>query len=179
MITSTKSLTPRISSLTLVSITTVTPLKLHEWERFIQLLRWPLLPKGSTKVHIYIASGRYKSVEDLVQENSSEVVIHIATRYHSLQITIKEYNSKRLSATIDYTWNSGKALSFMAQIVLGIGLVDKVLCPSVTIKDELTCGNTELATDVAFVNAIPQATTRRKLASSTQWNNTHRGHLRY
>jgi type III restriction enzyme len=137
-------------------------LKLREWERFISLLcaNRPYQKEAIKSAIIYLASGKYKSIEDLVSENSRKNP-QIQTRYHSLQ----EYNKKiqipnRLSATIDLATGAGKSFVMygIAQIALGIGLVEKalVLCPSLTIKDELTRKFLSLATDSRLLNAIPQ-----------------------
>lgn len=141
-----------------------THLKLHEWERFMHLLcadRYYQKEAIKTSL-IYIASGTYKSIEDLVKENSRKNPT-IVSRYHSLH----DYNKriqlpKRLSATLDLATGTGKSFIIygIAQIALGLGLVNKVLvlCPSITIKDELTRKFIELATDSRLLNAIPRST---------------------
>jgi len=103
---------------------------------------------------IYLASGRYSKIEDLVEENyqnNSELQI----KYTSLQ----DYKNhlqlpNKLFANIDIATGGGKSYVIygVAQIMLGIGLIDKVLvlCPSLTIesglmeKFESLSGNSEL-----------------------------------
>jgi type III restriction enzyme len=138
--------------------------KLHEWERFINLLcadRYYQREAIKTAI-IYLASGKYKSIEDLVRENSKKNS-SIITRHHSLHDYEKRLQlPKRLSATLDLATGTGKSFVIygIAQIALGLGLVERVLvlCPSLTIKDELTRKFTQLAADSRLVNAIPLGT---------------------
>jgi len=103
---------------------------------------------------IYLESGRYSKIEDLVEENyqnNSELQI----KYTSLQ----DYKNhlqlpNKLFANIDIATGGGKSYVIygVAQIMLGLGLIDKVLvlCPSLTIesglmeKFESLSGNSEL-----------------------------------
>ncbi|WP_196011780.1 DEAD/DEAH box helicase [Alistipes onderdonkii] len=109
---------------------------------------------------IYLTSTRYHSIEDLVKENYAEND-QLRLRYNSEE----EYLSKiqlanRLSACIDLATGTGKSYVMygIAQIALGLGLVDKVLVlgpPSLTIERELMQKFSILSTDSALRNAIP------------------------
>lgn len=137
-------------------------LKLHDWERFINLLCADRRYQKEA-IHaalIYLASGKYDRIEDLVRENARRNP-NIAARYASLQDYTKRLQlPNRLSATIDLATGTGKSFVIyaVAQIALGLGLVDKVLvlCPSLTIKDELTRKFYALSTDKRLLDAIPQ-----------------------
>ncbi|MBU1132326.1 DEAD/DEAH box helicase family protein, partial [Patescibacteria group bacterium] len=86
---------------------------------------------------IYFASGEYKSIENLVEENFRKND-ELQKRYKN----VREYQKNlplpnKLSAAIDLATGTGKSYVIygVAQIALGLGLVDKVLvlCPSLTI----------------------------------------------
>ena len=90
---------------------------------------------------IYLASGEYRYIEDLVEENWSKN-LKLQERYRNTQ----EYRRKlqlprKLSGVIDLATGTGKSYVIygIAQIALGLGLVDKVLvlCPSLTIESGL------------------------------------------
>lgn len=103
---------------------------------------------------IYLAGGRYEKIEDLVEENYKSNA-ELQTKY----LSIEEYKKhlqlpNKLFANIDIATGTGKSYVIygIAQIMLGLGLVDKVLvlCPSITIESGLTekfkslSGNAEL-----------------------------------
>jgi type III restriction enzyme len=137
-------------------------LKLNEWERFLNILCGDrFYQKEAIKsALIYLASGNYLCIEDLVQENSRNNP-QLITRYHS----IEDYKKKvqlpgKLSATIDLATGTGKSFVIygIAQIALGVGIIDKVLvlCPSITIREELTKKFTLLASDKRLIDALPE-----------------------
>lgn len=87
---------------------------------------------------IYIASGEYSSIEELIAENWRNNP-EIRERYKD----VREYEKNlqlphKLSGVIDLATGTGKSYVMygIAQIALGLGLVDKVLvlCPSLTIE---------------------------------------------
>ena len=118
-------------------------LNLTKWDRFLDVLCGDrqYQREAIENVIIYLASGRYKSIEDLVRENwNKNPELHTRYRdvneyFHHLQLPNK------LSATIDLATGTGKSYVIygIAQIMLGLGLVDKVLalCPSLTIEKGL------------------------------------------
>lgn len=109
---------------------------------------------------IYLSSGRYEKIEDLVEENyqnNSE----IQEKYNSLEEYKRNLQlSNKLFANIDLATGSGKSYVIygIAQIMLGLGFVDKVLvlCPSLTIESGLTEKFESLSGNAELKNAIPQ-----------------------
>jgi len=89
----------------------------------------------------FLASGEYRTIEDLVEENF-RANDELQKRYKD----VRDYQRNlplphKLSAVIDLATGTGKSYLIygIAQIALGLGLVDKVLvlCPSLTIESEL------------------------------------------
>jgi type III restriction enzyme len=119
-------------------------LNLDEWECFLDKLCGDreYQKESIRNAIIFLASGRYKTTEDLVIENyknNSE----LKNKYSSLEEYQKHIQlSGKLSANIDLATATGKSYVIygIAQIMLGLGLVDKVLvlCPSLTIESGLT-----------------------------------------
>lgn len=90
---------------------------------------------------IFLASEKYKTTEDLVHENYSK-----NSELHKKYLTLDDYfNSlqlpNKLYANIDLATGTGKSYVIygIAQIMLGLDLVDKVLvlCPSLTIESAI------------------------------------------
>ncbi|MFH1744710.1 MAG: DEAD/DEAH box helicase family protein [bacterium] len=90
---------------------------------------------------IFLASGEYSSIESLVEENFRKND-ELQKRYKD----VRDYQRNlplphKLSAVIDLATGTGKSYVIygIAQIALGLGLVDKVLvlCPSLTIESGL------------------------------------------
>ncbi|WP_457564897.1 DEAD/DEAH box helicase family protein [Caminibacter sp.] len=103
---------------------------------------------------IYLASGRYAKIENLVEENYKNNP-ELQVKYTSLQGYKNHLQlPNKLFANIDIATGGGKSYVIygVAQIMLGLGLIDKilVLCPSLTIESGLTkkfeslSGNSEL-----------------------------------
>ncbi len=109
---------------------------------------------------IYLASDEYNSIEDLVEENwrsNSE----LRERYRD----VREYQQKlqfprKLSGVIDLATGTGKSYVIygIAQIALGLGLVDKVLvlCPSLTIESGLKEKFENLSGDDGIKATLPE-----------------------
>ena len=110
-------------------------LDLDEWDRYLDILaegrKYQI--EAIRKSVIYLASGKYTKLEELILENyrnnfimqeKYETVDHY---YSNLQIRNK------LFANIDLATGTGKSYVMfgIAQILMGIGLVDRVLllCP--------------------------------------------------
>lgn len=118
-------------------------LNLKQWVDFVDVLCGDreYQKEAITNAIIYLASGEYKSIEDLAEENfrkNSE----LQKRYKN----VRDYQKNlplphKLSAVIDLATGTGKSYVIygIAQIALGLGLVDKVLvlCPSLTIESGL------------------------------------------
>jgi type III restriction enzyme len=108
---------------------------------------------------IYIASGEYRSIEDLVEENFRKND-ELQKRYKS----VRDYQKNlplphKLSAVIDLATGTGKSYVIygIAQIALGLGLVDKVLvlCPSLTIESGLKEKFEKLSGDNKIKETLP------------------------
>lgn len=145
-------------------------LNLKEYKRFLNALcgNREYQKEAIEAAIIYLAYGKYKSIEDLVQENAKQNP-NLTSRYH----TLEDYKRKlqlpqKLSATIDLATGTGKSYVMygIAQIALSLGIVDKVLvlCPSLTIKDELTKKFIESAADKRLIEALP---------TTAHWRNPH------
>src|SRR3989339_1362188 len=90
---------------------------------------------------IFLASGEYTTIESLIEENFRKND-ELQKRYKD----VRDYQINlplphKLSAVIDLATGTGKSYVIygIAQIALGLGLVDKVLvlCPSLTIESGL------------------------------------------
>lgn len=131
-------------------------LDLDSWELFIEKIsEGRQYQKEAIKnTIIYLASGRYNSIEDLISENylsNNE----LKKKYITIEDYYKDLQMKnKLFANIDLATGTGKSyvIYAIAQIMLGLNIVDKVivLCPSLTIesalkeKFEYLSGNSDL-----------------------------------
>lgn len=115
-------------------------LKLKQWVDFIDVLCGDreYQKEAIRAAIIYIASGEYGSIEDLIAENW-RANAELRERYKDA----REYEKSlqlphKLSGVVDLATGTGKSYVMygIAQIALGLGLVDKVLvlCPSLTIE---------------------------------------------
>lgn len=115
-------------------------LKLRSWADFIDVVCGDreYQKEAIRDAIIYIASGEYASIEDLIGENWSTNA-DLRKRYKNA----REYEKSvqlphKLSGVVDLATGTGKSyvMYAIAQIALGLGLVDKVLvlCPSLTIE---------------------------------------------
>ncbi len=138
-------------------------LNLSAWDRFLNILCQDRdYQKQSIQAAIiYLFSGRYTSVETLVKENYDKNE-HLRERYSDLNDYVRRLQlPNRLSATIDLATGTGKSYAMygIAQIALGLGLVNKVLvlCPSLTIEKGLTEKFSELSANSKLRGAVPAA----------------------
>ena len=108
---------------------------------------------------IFIASGEYRTIESLVEENFRKND-ELQKRYKS----VNDYQKNlplphKLSAVIDLATATGKSYVIygIAQIALGLGLVDKVLvlCPSLTIESGLKEKFEKLSGDNKIKETLP------------------------
>lgn len=115
-------------------------LKLKPWIEFMDVLCGDreYQKEAIRDAIVYIASGEYSSIENLVAENW-RTNAELRERYKN----VEEYEAKlqlphKLSGVIDLATGTGKSYVMygIAQIALGLGLVDKVLVlsPSLTIE---------------------------------------------
>lgn len=140
-------------------------LPISDWQKFLDVLcgNRDYQKEAIRTAIIYLASGKYKDIEELVTENY-RVNDELKKRYN----TEKDYLNKlqiknRLSGNIDLATGTGKSYVMygIAQIALGIGLVDKVLIlgpPSTTIEKALMEKFNALTANPALKNSIPDAT---------------------
>jgi len=135
---------------------------LSKWDRFIDVLCGDrqYQKEAIESAVIYLASGRYKSIEDLVKENRVKNP-ELRNRYRDLNEYFHHLQlPDKLSATIDLATGTGKSYVIygIAQIMLGLGLVDKVLvlCPSLTIEKGLMEKFTSLSGDSKLRQTIPE-----------------------
>ena len=137
-------------------------LALDKWDDYIERLcggRYYQIDAIKNAI-IYFGSENYKNIEDLVLENyQKNPVLHekysmINDYYDNIQL------KNKLTATIDLATGTGKSYIIfgVAQIMLGLGLVDRVLvlCPSTTIEAGLTEKFTQLLSDINIQNLVPE-----------------------
>ena len=108
---------------------------------------------------IFLASERYVKTENLVEENYKK-----NTELQAKYSTFDDYKNhlqlpNKLFANIDLATGTGKSYVIygIAQIMLGLDLVDKVLvlCPSLTIEDGLMEKFNGLSGDARLNKSIP------------------------
>lgn len=139
-------------------------LDLSSWERFIDVLCGDrTYQKEAIRTSIiFMASGKYESIKDLVRENWQDSTnFEIRERFRSEEDYLRHLQlSEILSANIDLATGTGKSYVIygIAQIMLGIGLVDRVLvlCPSLTIESGLMKKFLQLSGDSRLINTIPE-----------------------
>ncbi|MCR4342598.1 MAG: DEAD/DEAH box helicase family protein [Patescibacteria group bacterium] len=111
---------------------------------------------------IFLASGEYNSIESLIEENFRKND-ELQKRYKD----VRDYQRNlplphKLSAVIDLATGTGKSYVIygIAQIALGLGLVDKVLvlCPSLTIESGLKEKFEKLSGDDKIKATLPDNT---------------------
>ncbi|AEF81524.1 DEAD/DEAH box helicase [Leadbettera azotonutricia] len=137
---------------------------INDWDRYLDVLcqNRNFQKEAIKTILYYLVSDNYKSIEDLVNENYRDN-LSLQEKYR----TIEDYHArlqlpKKLSGSIDLATGTGKSYVMygIAQIALGIGLVDKVLVlgpPSLTIERELTNKFVGLSSNKILLNAIPQS----------------------
>lgn len=139
-------------------------LPIAEWSMYLDILcgnREYQKEAIKTAIH-YLAGNNYNTINDLVKANYYKNE-NLQLKYN----TEKEYLSKlqlsnKLAGSIDLATGTGKSFVMfgIAQIALGIGLVDKVLVlgpPSLTIERELTNKFRDLATNTTLQTSVPES----------------------
>ena len=118
-------------------------LDLDAWQPFIDRLcgdRYFQKEAIRTAI-VFLASGRYNSLQELAEENYIDNSC-LREKYSSKTEFLQAIQMRsKMYACIDLATGTGKSYVMygIAQIALGIGLVDRVLvlCPSLTIEPEL------------------------------------------
>lgn len=140
-------------------------LNLKKWVSFLDVLCGDreFQKEAIRDAIIFIASGEYRSIESLVEENFRKND-ELQKRYKS----VNDYQKNlplphKLSAVIDLATATGKSYVIygIAQIALGLGLVDKVLvlCPSLTIESGLKEKFEKLSGDNKIKETLPDNAT--------------------
>lgn len=138
-------------------------LDLGAWTVFIDVLCGDRTyqKEAITNALVYLASGKYANIESLVDENWRD-----NSELHERYTDVSEYKKKlqfsgQLSGVIDLATGTGKSYVMygVAQIALGIGLVDRVLvlCPSLTIESGLKEKFENLSGDNKLKSALPSS----------------------
>ncbi len=141
-----------------------TQLPLQDWDRYLDILVNDRQYQKEAIINtvIFLASGLYKNTSDLVEKNwTNNSNVELKNRYSNLEDYLHHLQiPNKLSASIDLATGTGKSYVIygIAQIMLGLGLVDRVLvlCPSLTIEDGLTEKFIDLSSDSKLVKAIPE-----------------------
>lgn len=136
-------------------------LELDKWEEYIERLcggRYYQIDAIKNAI-IYFGSGNYNSIEDLVLENYQKNTV-LQEKYNTINDYYDNIQLKnKLTATIDLATGTGKSYIIfgVAQIMLGLGLADRVLvlCPSTTIEAGLTEKFMQLLSDNNIQNLVP------------------------
>jgi len=139
-------------------------LNLAAWDRYLDILcvDRQFQKESIQKAIIFLASGLYKDIRDVVTENYNNARnTEMRSRYNTLDDYLRQLQlPNKLSATIDLATGTGKSYVIygIAQIMLGLGLVDRVLvlCPSLTIEDGLLEKFKTLSQDAILLKAIPE-----------------------
>ena len=136
---------------------------LNDWQDYLDCLCGDRdYQKEAIKtVLIYLLSGKYSSINDLVVENynSNE---DIKSEYTSVSHYLKKLQfPNMLSGVVDLATGTGKSFVIfgIAHIMLLIGAIKRVLilCPSLTIETELNKKFAELLSREDIQTAIPTA----------------------
>lgn len=137
-------------------------LNLDKWEEFLDVLCGDreYQKEAIRSAIIYLASGRYNSIEDIVKENY-ESNLELVKKYSKIEDYYSNLQIKnKLFANIDLATGTGKSYVIygIAQILLSENFIKRVLvlCPSLTIEKGLTKKFEELSTDPNLRNAIPE-----------------------
>ena len=136
-------------------------LNLDKWEAFLDVLCGDrdYQKEAIRAAIIYLASGMYNSIEDIVKENY-EKNLELGKKYNRIEDYYSNLQIKnKLFANIDLATGTGKSYVIygIAQILLSEKIIKRVLvlCPSLTIEKGLTKKFEELSSDANLRNTIP------------------------
>lgn len=136
-------------------------LNLDRWEAFLDVLCGDrdYQKEAIRAAIIYLASGMYNSIEDIVKENY-EKNLELGKKYNRIEDYYSNLQIKnKLFANIDLATGTGKSYVIygIAQILLSEKIIKRVLvlCPSLTIEKGLTKKFEELSSDANLRNTIP------------------------
>ena len=136
-------------------------LNLDKWETYLDVLCGDRdYQKDAIRAAIiYLASGMYNSIKDIVKENY-ENNSELAKKYNRIEAYYSNLQIKdKLFANIDLATGTGKSYVIygIAQILLSEKIVKRVLvlCPSLTIEKGLIKKFEELSSDANLRNTLP------------------------
>lgn len=137
-------------------------LNLSSWDEFLDSICTNReYQKDAIKTAIvYLASGQYGKLSDLARENFSKNA-KLQEKYCSVdKFETSLQLPQKLYASIELATGTGKSyvMYAIAQIMLGLGIINRVLvlCPSLTIEEELTKKFRELAGNANIRKTIPE-----------------------
>lgn len=140
-----------------------TKLNLDDWDLYLDILCGSrnYQKQAILNAIIYLGSGNYKTIEDLIKENAKNNYV-ISDRYGTLDNYLAKLQiTNKLVGNIDLATGTGKSYVIfgIALMMMGLGFVDKVLvlCPSTTIEDGLKEKFDMLAVDNNLIAAIPES----------------------
>ena len=108
-------------------------LPLQDWDRYLDILvnGRQYQKEAIIDTVIFLASGLYKNATDLVEKNwNNNENVELKNRYSNLDDYLHHLQiPNKLSVSIDLATGTGKSYVIygIAQIMLGLGLVDRVL----------------------------------------------------
>ena len=136
-------------------------LKIDEWDEFLDVLCGDrqYQKEAILKAVIYLCSGNYKSLSDLAIENYKKNS-ELQNKYSDLDKFLSKIQlPDKLFANVDLATGTGKSYVMygIAQILLGLGFVNKVLilCPSITIEEELKKKFISLSSNDLLKKVVP------------------------
>lgn len=136
-------------------------LNIQEWDDFLDILCGDreYQKNAIIKSIIYLCSNNYQNLRELVVENYNKN-LELQSKYNDLSTFLSKIQMpEKLCANIDLATGTGKSYVIygIAQIMLSLGFVKKilVLCPSVTIEDELKKKFIELSSNELLKKSIP------------------------
>lgn len=137
-------------------------INLDKWEYFLDVLCGNRFyqKEAIRTACIYLASGRYNRLEDLIKESFSSNS-EIKKKYTRIEDYFNDLQfHDRLFANLDLATGTGKSYVMfgISQILLYEGFVKRVLilCPSLTIEKGLTDKFNELVSNINIRDAIPE-----------------------
>ena len=136
-------------------------LKLDDWDDYIDCLcgnRYYQIEAIKNAI-IYFAGDKYQNINDLALENFKKNPA-LQEKYETEENFLNQFQLiNKMTCTIDLATGTGKSYVIfgVAQILLGLGLIDKVLilCPSTTIESGLYDKFTELLGDAKLQDLVP------------------------
>lgn len=134
---------------------------LDDWDDYIDCLcgnRYYQIEAIKNAI-IYFAGDKYHNIDDLALENFKKNPV-LQEKYETEENFLNQFQLiNKMTCTIDLATGTGKSYVIfgVAQILLGLGLIDKVLilCPSTTIESGLYDKFTELLGDAKLQDLVP------------------------